>query len=35
MDSERDLPDELPFYVGEIIGTGAFATCVSPSLLVL
>jgi hypothetical protein len=24
----RDLPDNLPFHVGDIIGTGAFATYV-------
>ena len=22
----KDLPDDLPFYVGDILGTGAFAT---------
>jgi hypothetical protein len=26
MTEARPLPDDLPFYVGDIIGTGAFAT---------
>lgn len=25
MISERELPDDLPFYVGDVIGSGAFA----------
>jgi hypothetical protein len=26
MTISRELPDNLPFYVGDILGTGAFAT---------
>jgi hypothetical protein len=27
--SPRELPENLPFYVGDILGTGAFATYLS------
>jgi len=26
MSEARQLPDDLPFFIGDIIGTGAFAT---------